>query len=129
MNKSPFIIILSLLLLSLLLTILLLLSYYHYYYIIIIICLFDCLTFPPLLQLYIDLRPKHAIPKWCTGSYGKKLRRRAWLTIWDEVKSHGTVIDWCTRREWPVNCMTVISAWWRSNMPFQRYWVGDWTII
>ena len=41
------------------------------------------------------------------------------------------------RKMWTVNCMTVISAWWRSNMPFQRrrkcifrwpvmgrYWVG-----
>ena len=70
---------------------------------------------------------KHAIPKTVTevthsdGSYGKKSRRWAWLTIWNKVKSHGTVIDWCTGREWPVNCMTVISAWWRSNMPFQRY--------
>ena len=54
------------------------------------------------------------------GSYEKKSRRRAWLTIWDKVKSHGTLIDWCTRREWPVNCMTVISAWWRSNIPFER---------
>ena len=35
-------------------------------------------------------------------------------------KSHGTVTNWCTRREWPVNCMTVISARWWSNMPFQR---------
>ena len=53
------------------------------------------------------------------------------------LKSHGTVINWCTGRECPVNCMTVISARWRSNMPFQRrrkcifrwpvmgrYWVG-----
>ena len=60
--------------------------------------------------------------KWhiLMASYWKKLRRRAWLTIWDKVKSRGTVTDWCTGREWPVNCMTVISAWWRSNMPFQR---------
>ena len=88
--------------------------------------------------LYIDLRPgqtchskvmhrKEVTHSDC--SYGKKSRRRAWLTIWDKVKSHGTVIDWCTGREWPVNCKTVISAWWRSNMPFQIYWVGDWTII
>ena len=35
------------------------------------------------------------------------------------LKSHGTVTDWCTGRVWPVNCMTDISAWWRSNMPFQ----------
>ena len=59
-------------------------------------------------------------------------RRRAWLTIWDKVKSRGTVIDWCTGREWPVNCMTVFSAWWRSNMPFQRlsrrlnYYITRW---
>ena len=44
-----------------------------------------------------------------------------WLMKWDEVKnSHGTLIDWRTGRELPVNCMTVISAWWRSNMRFQR---------
>ena len=79
---------------------------------------------------------KHAIrsdaPEEVThsdGSYGKQSRRRAWLTIWDKLKSQCTVIDWCTGREWSVNCMTVISVWWRSNMPFQRYWVGDWTII
>ena len=54
------------------------------------------------------------------ASYGKKSRRQAWLTIWDKVKSHGTVTNWCTGREWPVNCMTVISAQWRSTMPFQR---------
>ena len=52
--------------------------------------------------------------------------------IWDKVKSHGTLIDWCTGREWPLNCMTVISAWWRSNMPFQRlsgrlnYYITRW---
>ena len=60
-------------------------------------------------------------------------RRRKWifhwrgrvrLTIWDKVKYRGTVIDWCTGREWPVNCMTVISARWQSNLPFQgqRKW-------
>ena len=66
------------------------------------------------------------------GSYEKKSRRWTWLTIWDKVKSHGTLIDWCTGREWPVNCMRVISAWWRSNMPFQRlsgrlnYYITRW---
>ena len=66
---------------------------------------------------------------YSNGSYGKKSRRRALVTIWDKVKSHATVIDWCAGREWPVNCMTVISAWWQSNVPFLRCWVGDWTII
>ena len=64
--------------------------------------------------------PKTAEVTHSDGSYEKKSRRQAWLTKWDKVKSHGTVIDWFTGREWPVNCMTVISAWWRSNMPFQR---------
>ena len=67
---------------------------------------------------------KHGIPKTAEvthsdGSYGKKSRRRAWLTIWDKVKSQ------CTGREWPVICITVISAWWWSNMPFQRL-SGQW---
>ena len=34
--------------------------------------------------------------------------------------SHCAVKKWCTGREWPVNCMTVISARWQSHMPFQR---------
>ena len=84
---------------------------------------------------------KHAISKWCAGrkwhipmaSNRKRSRRRIWLIKWDKVKkSNGTLIDSCTRREWPVNCMTVISAWWRSNMPFQRLsgrLSARWTII
>ena len=71
---------------------------------------------------------KHAISKWCTGrkwhipmaSNRKKSRRRIWQMKWDKVKAHDTLIDWCTGREWPLNCITVISTWWRSNMPFQR---------
>ena len=64
-------------------------------------------------------------------------RGRAWLTYGTRLKSYGTVTNWCTGREWPVKCMTVISARWRSNMPFKRrrkcifrwpvmgrYWVG-----
>ena len=79
-------------------------------------------------MLYIDLRPGQTyhskdIFRW---------RGRAWLTNLDKVKSRGTVIDWCTGREWHVNCMTVISAWWRSNMTFQRlsgwwnYYITRW---
>ena len=86
-----------------------------------------------VMMLYIDLRPgetchsKVMHRKKVThsdGSYEKKSRRQPWLTIWDKVKSHGTLIDWCTRREWPLNSMTVISAWWWSNMPVQtrRKW-------
>ena len=92
-------------------------------------------------MLYIDLRPGQTchskVMHWkevthSDGSYGKKPCRRAWLTIWDKLKSQCTVIDWCTGREWPVNCMTVISAWWRSNIPFQRlsgrlnYYITQW---
>ena len=93
------------------------------------------------LLLYVDLRPgqtchsKVMHRKEVThsdDSYEKKSRRRTWLTIWDKVKSHGTLIDWCTGREWPLNWMTVISTWWRSNMPFQRlsgrlnYYITRW---
>ena len=67
------------------------------------------------------------------GSYERKLR--GWKLVdemgWGKKNSHGTLIDWCTGREWPVNCMTVISAWWRSNMQFQkssRRLSGRWTI-
>ena len=45
-----------------------------------------------------------------------------WLIKFDKVKkkSHYTLIDWCTGREWPLNCMTVIFARWQSHRPFQR---------
>ena len=102
------------------------------------LCNMRMTVFPVVIVLYVDIRPGHTCyskvmhRKEVThsdGSYGKKSRRRVWLTIWDKLISQCTVIDWCTGREWPVNSMTVISAWWRSNVPFQRYWVGDWTII
>ena len=67
------------------------------------------------------------------SSYERKLRGRK---LADEMgrakKSHDTLIDWRTGRECPVNCMTVISAWWRLNMRFQRSSgrsSGRWTII
>ena len=56
------------------------------------------------------------------GSYERKSRGRK---LADEMrrgkkKSHYTLIDWRTGREWPLNWMTVISARWRSHRPFQR---------
>ena len=66
------------------------------------------------------------------ASNRKKSRMLIWLTKWDKVKAHDTLTDWCTGREWPLNCVTIISAWWRSNMPFQRlsgrlnYYITRW---
>ena len=74
--------------------------------------------------------------KEVTHSNGSYERKSCGRKLADEMgqgkKSHDTLIDWYTGREWPVNCMTVISAWWRSNMPFQRLsgrLSGRWTII
>ena len=73
-----------------------------------------------LIVLYIDLRPCQTCHSKDSGSaYSISVGKLGWQSG-TGLKSHGTVADWCTRREWPVNCMTVISAWWRSNMPFQR---------
>ena len=53
-------------------------------------------------MLYIDHRPGQTCHSnvmhrkevtHSDGSYEKKSRRRAWLKIWDEPKSHGTLID------------------------------------
>ena len=52
------------------------------------------------------------IKKYCKIQLGSQYGTRK--------KSHSAVTKWCTGREWPVNCMTIISARWRSNMPFQR---------
>ena len=68
--------------------------------------------------------------RWCTGRKwyilmavmrGNRVGGN-WLMKWDEVKKNPdyTLIDWRTGREWPLNCMTVISAWWRLNIRFQR---------
>ena len=62
---------------------------------------------------------KHAIPKTTEVAYLIGVGELG-LQYGTGLKSHGTVTNWCTGREWPVNCMTVISARWRSNMPFQR---------
>ena len=71
-------------------------------------------------MLYIDLRPGQTChSKDAEVAYSIGVGELGWQ-YGTGLKSHGTVIDWCTGREWPVNCMTVISAWWRSNMPFQR---------
>ena len=70
--------------------------------------------------LYIDLRPRQTChSKDGRSAYSIGVGELGWQ-YGTGLKSHGTVTNWCTGREWPVNCMTVISAWWRSNMPFQR---------
>ena len=70
--------------------------------------------------LYIDLRPGQICHSKDGGSaYSIGVGELGWQ-YGTGLKSHGTVTNWCTRREWPVNCMTVISAQRRSNMPFQR---------
>ena len=79
--------------------------------------------------------------RWCTGRKwhillavmrGNRVGGNL-LMKWVEVKiSHDTLIDWRTGREWPLNCMTVISAWWRLNIRFQRssgWSCRRWTII
>ena len=96
------------------------------------LCLLWSLVRSPVVDmLYIDLRPGQTCNSKDGGS--DTFRWQLWEEIaWDKVKSRATVIDWCTGREWPVNCMTVFSAWWRSNMPFQRlsgrwnYYITRW---
>ena len=81
----------------------------------------------PLYSILTSDLAKHAIPKTVEVLYSIGVGELGWQ-YGTGLKSHGT--NWCTRREWPVNCMTVISARWRSNMPFQRQqkclrdWVG-----
>ena len=71
-------------------------------------------------MLYIDLQPCQTCHSKDSGSaYSIGVGELGWQ-YGTRLKSHGTVTNLCTGREWPVNCMTVISARWRSNMPFQR---------
>ena len=96
-----------------------------------------------LILLYFGLWPgqkchsKVMHRKEVTHSNGSYERKSRGPKLADEMgrgkkNSHGTLIDWCTGREWPVNCMTVISAGWRSIIPFQkssRLLSGRWIII
>ena len=75
-------------------------------------------------MLYIDLQPGQTCHSKDGGSAYSIGGSEVGWRCGTGLKSHGTLTDWCTGREWPVNCMTVISAWWRSNMPFhgQQKW-------
>ena len=76
-----------------------------------------------LIMLYIDLRPGQTChSKDAKVAYSIGVGGLGWQY---GTRSNPTVqSDWCTGWEWPVNCMTVISVWWQSNMPFQgqRKW-------
>ena len=80
----------------------------------------NILTFEPGQKCYSKVMHRKEVTH-SNGSYERKSRGRK---LADEMgrakKSHDTLIDWRTGREWPLNCMTVISAWWRLNMRFQR---------
>ena len=68
--------------------------------------------------LYIDLRPGQTChSKDAEVAYSIGVGELGWQ-YGTGLKFYGT--NWCTGRGWPGNCMRVISAWWRSNMPFQR---------
>ena len=86
---------------------------------------------PSRILLYIDLRPRQTCHSKDGGSaYSIGVGELGWQ-YGRGLNSHGTVTNWCTRREWPVKCMSVISARWRSNMPFQRRWkcIRDWVAV
>ena len=75
-------------------------------------------------MLYIDLRLRQTYHSIDGGSaYSIDVGELGW--------QYGTVTNWCTGREWPVNCMRVISARWRSNMPFLRRWkyISRWLVV
>ena len=81
----------------------------------------DCIDRIGKVQLlYIDLRPGQICYSKDDGrAYSIGVGELGWR-CGTGLKSHGTLTDWCTGKKWPVNCMTVISVWWRSKMPFQR---------
>ena len=67
--------------------------------------------------------------RWCTGRKWHILMAvmrgnhvgRNWLMKWDKIKnSLGTRQSDAPEESVPLNCMTVISAWWRLNIRFQR---------
>ena len=86
------------------------------------------LCLDPMLYFDLSTRPKMPFKVMhrkevthSNGSYERKSRgRKLAHKMGQAKKSHDTLIDWRTGKEWPLNCMTVISAWWRLNIRFQR---------
>ena len=90
--------------------------------------------------LTFDPAPKNAIPRWYTGRKwhipmaSNRKKSRGQIKAYDMGQGEGPIVplQWCTGREWPLNCMTVVSAWWRLNIRFQRSSrrsCGCWIII
>ena len=84
----------------------------------------DMLCFDLLTRPKMPFKVMHR--KEVTHSDGSYVRKTRGRKLTDEMgrgkkkKSHYTLIDWRTGRKWPLNCMTVISARWRSHRPSQR---------
>ena len=86
--------------------------------------------YPCKLLLCFDLLTRPKIPfkvmhrkkvTHSNGSYERKSRGRKLADEMGRAKKFPLyTTEWCTGREWPLNCMTVISAWWRLNIRFQR---------
>ena len=85
-------------------------------------------------MLYFDpsTQPKNAIPRWYTARKwnipmdSNRKRSRGRIKAYDMGQGQGPILPLqsCTGREWLLNCMTVISAWWRLNIRFKDP-VGD----
>ena len=89
---------------------------------------------------WLSPRPKNTIPRWYTGRKwhipmaSNRKRSRGRIKAYDMGQGEGPIVplQWCTGRELPLNCITVISAWWRLNIRFQRSSrrsCGRWVII
>ena len=73
-------------------------------------------------MLYIDLRPCQTCHSKDGGSaYSIGVGELGWQ-YWTGLKSHGTVTNLCTGIDWPMNCMTVISARWQSKHAIPNEW-------
>ena len=84
---------------------------------VVVLC-FDLLTRPKMP--FKVMHRKEVIHS--NGCYERKSRGRKLADEMGRAKKKITWYntEWYTGREWPLNCMTVISAWWRLNIRFQR---------
>ena len=128
------------------------LSVYMHTYVYIYMCVFACVQVYICVHVYVSFSvfkyisicllrgcmcciltsdsAKYAIPKTAEVAYSIGVGELGWQ-FGAGLKSHGTVTNRCTGREWPVNCMAVITARWRSDTPFQRRrkWIFLWPFM
>ena len=77
---------------------------------------FDCVEWEERRNIHL----KCSLVNILKNKMARSVKYRLADNMKTRLKFHGVVIKWCTERGWPVNCMTVISAQWWSDLSLKK---------